>query len=217
MRIRHGRITLELHQVKRGEGLALLLLHALYGSSAEWGEVPAVWPGAVYGLDFAGHGKSDRLKGGAYYAELLVADADAALAQVGSAALMGAGIGAYVAALLAGTRRDHVPAALLLPGAGLAGGGPSPEFAKRLPPFDVPAPGEPPNGDFDPLVRALDRDIRPPEYAVSIARAARRLLLSGNGAAGAAWWDAIRRLPCSQSVSGDMRASAKQLVDFCRG
>jgi pimeloyl-ACP methyl ester carboxylesterase len=105
----------------------LLLLHALYESSRSWGDLPQHWSGPVYGLDFSGHGDSDRIRGGAYLAEMLIGDADVALAHVGSTALAGAGIGAYVAVLLAGARPEQVPAALLLPGAGLTGGGATPE------------------------------------------------------------------------------------------
>jgi hypothetical protein len=214
MRLRHGRITLALHDVQHREGLALLLLHPLYASSAFWSDLPVRWPGPIFALDFAGHGASDHVKGGAYYTELLIGDADAALAQVGAAALMGAGIGAYVAALLAGSRREQVPAALLWPGAGLAGGGPVPDFTKPRIPFDVPAPGEPAAGDFDPWVRALDREVRPPEYAAAIARPARRLLF-GEIASAPPWWEALRRLPCSGSVAGDPRAAMQQLLAVC--
>ena len=128
MRIKHGRVSLELHELVRRDGPALLLLHALYGSHSDWGESPGCWPGAVYGLDFSGHGGSAWVTGGGYTAELLAGDADAALAQIGHATLAGAGIGAYVALLLAGARPEHVPAALLLPGAGLEGGGAAPDF-----------------------------------------------------------------------------------------
>ena len=51
MRIKHGRVSLELHEVAQRPGSALLLLHALFGSSQDWGETPAAWPGAVYALD----------------------------------------------------------------------------------------------------------------------------------------------------------------------
>ena len=174
MRIKHGRVTLELHELVRREGLPLLLLHALYGSSADWGEAPGSWPGAVWALDFAGHGHSESIAGGAYYPELLVGDADAALAHIGRAALAGAGVGAYVALLLAGARRDTVPAALLLPGAGLAGGGALPDFERDFPQFEVTA-RQP--GACDPLVCTLERDVRPVDYAESFACAARRILL----------------------------------------
>ena len=38
MRLRHARIELELHELSRRDGPALLLLHALGGSSADWSE-----------------------------------------------------------------------------------------------------------------------------------------------------------------------------------
>ena len=43
------------------------------------------WPGAVWGLDFTGHGASTVPVGGGYSAELLMGDADAALAELGPA------------------------------------------------------------------------------------------------------------------------------------
>src|SRR5262249_24458560 len=86
MRLTHGRITLELHQLAQASGPTVLLLHALGGSSADWsapsgaalGEPTATWPGSIYALDFCGHGRSQRLTGGGYYPELLLGDADVA-------------------------------------------------------------------------------------------------------------------------------------------
>src|SRR5262245_30656056 len=124
MRLQHARTALELHELSGRNGPALLLLHALGGSGSDWSEVPALWPGRVYALDFCGHGRSEWMSGGVYLPEILIGDADVALAHIGVAAIAGAGIGAYAAALLAGGRRKHVPAALLLPGHGLDGGGP---------------------------------------------------------------------------------------------
>ncbi|MGH7788553.1 MAG: alpha/beta fold hydrolase, partial [Candidatus Binatia bacterium] len=166
MRIQHGRCALELHDLG-GTGAAppLLLLHALGGSARDWSEAAAGWPGQVCGLDFAGHGRSDALPGGGYTAELLAADADAALAVLGGAALAGAGIGAYAALLLAGARRDLVPAALLLPGRGLDGGGAQPNFEhSSLTPL-TPADNPPLPPGCDPILCALEHDPRPPEYA----------------------------------------------------
>ena len=212
MRIRHGRISLELHELTRAEGPALLLLHALYASSAAWGEAPAAWPGRVYALDFCGHGRSDRLAGGGYQAELLAADADAALAHVGSAAIAGAGIGAYVALLLAGARKDLVPAALLLPGAGLAGAGPVPNSPAPRRSFDQPEPDEPETGDYDPMVRALDRDVRPTDYAEPFARSAHKLLFAENGQDRPPWWKACRRSPVVQSVPVELPLALARLA-----
>ncbi|MBI4518709.1 MAG: alpha/beta hydrolase [Deltaproteobacteria bacterium] len=218
MRIRHGRIALELHQVRRGDGPALLLLHGLYEESASWGEAPAVWAGSIYALDFSGHGRSEWLTGGGYTPELLAADADAALAQIGRAALAGAGVGAYVALLLAGTRPELVPAALLLSGAGLAGGGAQPDFTgPRFPLLDSPAPDEPPASEttrHDPLVRALARDVRPPDYAAPFAHAARRLLLLEDGTPRPPWWQAVRQAPGAQTVAADLHLAFTRLAQL---
>ena len=191
MRIRHARLELELRQRKAGSGTSLLLLHELYGSSRDWGEEVDAWPGAVYGLDFCGHGASERLLGGAYSPELLLGDADAALAAIGSAALAGKGLGAYVALLLAGARSEDVPAALLAPGRGLAGGGEAPEvesagFARYLGLESAERDGA------DPRVRVLDGDPRPRGYAGRFARAARRILLVEDGGERPPWWEEVR-------------------------
>ena len=109
MRLQHARTALELHELSHRDGPSLLLLHALGGSSVDWSEAPALWPGRVYALDFSGHGRSEWVRGGVYLPEFLVADADIALAHIGAAALAGAGVGAYVALLLAGARHQQVP------------------------------------------------------------------------------------------------------------
>jgi pimeloyl-ACP methyl ester carboxylesterase len=211
MRITHGRITLELHELTRREGPALLLLHALYGSSDDWGEAPAVWPGPVYALDFAGHGQSDWVPGGVYYPENLGGDIDAALQQIGGAAIAGAGLGAYLGLLVAGARRDLVPAALLLPGAGLDGGGASPDFDTPFPDLDHPAPGAPEHR-ADPLVRLLDAYVRPVEYVEPFAHAARHVLLAEDGAARPPWWEAVRRSPTAEVTSADLPVALARLA-----
>jgi len=208
MRIKHGRITLELHELARRDGVPLLLLHSLCGSSADWGEAPTMWPGPVFALDFAGHGHSDWIVGGAYYPELLAGDADAALAHIGHAAVAGAGVGAYVALLLAGARSKVVPAASLLPGAGLAGGGALPDHERDFPEFTV-AQREP--GVCDPLVHSLERDVRPVDYADAFARAARRLVLVEDAAPRPPWWEVARRSAAAEVVAGDLPAALARL------
>lgn len=212
MRIQHGRVALELHELARREGPALLLLHALYGSSDDWGEAPAAWPGSVYALDFSGHGGSAWIVGGGYYPEFLVADADTALAHIGHAAVAGAGLGAYVALLLAGTRIDLVPAALLLPGPGLSGGGALPDFNREFPGIEALAPLEAGQAGFDPMVRALDQYVRPVDYAEPFARAARRLLLAEDGTEVPPWWEAARRSVVAQPVPTDLRLALAELA-----
>jgi pimeloyl-ACP methyl ester carboxylesterase len=213
MRITHGRMTLELHELARRNGPALLLLHALYGSSDDWGKVPAVWPGAVYALDFAGHGKSDWVPGGVYYPENLAADIDAALQHIGGAALAGAGLGAYLGLLVAGARRELVSAALLLPGAGVDGGGPAPDFDAPFPGLDHPMPGELVEPAADPMVRLLDSYVRPVHYVEPFAHAARRVLLVEDGTARPPWWEAARRSPTAEVVSADLRGGLQRLAE----
>jgi pimeloyl-ACP methyl ester carboxylesterase len=209
MRITHGRLTLELHELARREGPALLLLHALYGASSDWGETPAAWPGPVYALDFAGHGKSDWVAGGVYYPENLAADIDAALQHTGSAAIAGAGLGAYLGLLVAGARPDLVPAALLLPGAGLDGGGPVPDFDTPLPDLDQPMSAV--NG-ADPMVRLLDVYVRPVEYVTPFAHAACRVLLAEDGGPRPPWWAAARLSASAEGAASDLRLALQQLA-----
>jgi len=108
----------------------LLSLHELGGSADDFrADIPA-WPGPVFALDLSGHGRSGRVYGGGYYPELWVADADHALAALtreaiagkpGELVVLGRGLGAYVALLLAGGRPAEVRCAVLCDGAGLLG------------------------------------------------------------------------------------------------
>lgn len=205
MRLHHARTMIALHELAHGAGLPLLALHALGGSSADWGELVTDWPGWVIGVDFSGHGESDPLRGGAYWPELLLADADVALEQLGAAAVVGAGLGAYVALLLAGSRPQSVPAALLLPGRGLAGGGPQPDYERPFLAALTPAAHPPLPPGCDPLLCALECDPRPPEYAARFAAASRRLLLLEDGGDRPPWWQAARAH--AEIVRGDPRAA----------
>jgi pimeloyl-ACP methyl ester carboxylesterase len=179
-----------------------LCLHAVGGSARDFAEAAGLWPGSVFALDFTGHGASGRLRGGAYHPEILAGDADAALAHVGPARLAGAGIGAYVALLLAGGRPDAVPGALLLPGPGLEGGGTAPDPASdtyaRWMDLGAPFPS------CDPAVRRLERDVRPPDYAEAFARAARRLLLAEGAFTRPPWWEAVRASPTATPAPRDL-------------
>jgi len=214
MRLKHGHIFLELHELRGGSGLPLLLLHELRRSSADW-EQSLQWLGPVYGLDFCGHGGSGWIDGGGYYPELLAGDADAALAHLGCAAVAGAGLGAYVALMVAGARPASVPAALLLPGAGLEGAGPVPEYDVPLPRIDAIA-AAPANG-FDPFVALLEYFVRPREYACDLADAARRILLVEDVSERPPWWDALRGCPNVEVVSGDLCAGFARLAVACGG
>ena len=202
IRLAHGRTSLALHPLRDAAGPDLLCLHALGGSAADFAGAAAAWPGRVFALDFAGHGDSSPRPSGAYLPELLAGDADAALAALDTVHLVGVGVGAYVALLLAGARRDRVTAALLVPGSGLAGGGAEPDFADEGGPrwLDL----EPPLPGCDPAARRLERDIRPPDYAVCFALAARRLLLAEGGASPPPWWRAVERSPAAASAPADL-------------
>jgi pimeloyl-ACP methyl ester carboxylesterase len=176
LRIRHGRVTLALHALRgdgaSGDGRSLLLLHGRgERSPARAPTAVSGWPGPVWALDFTGHGASDVPRGGGYTAELLMADADAALAHLGHATLLGRGLGAYVALLLAGARPAAVRGAILCDGSGLAGGGPRPTTPAIAWPAERPRSGAP-----DPFALVeLARDIRPPDYATSFVRQANQL------------------------------------------
>jgi len=170
--LRHGKVTLALHGLRpAGSGRALLLLHGRgLRSPTMVPERVAVWPGPIWALDFTGHGASSVPRGGGYSVEILMADADAALAQLGSLTLVGHGLGAYVALLLAGARPQQVRGAVLCDGPGLAGGGPRPVTPAVVRPVEKleQAP--------DPFaLLELARDVRPPDYATSFVRQACQL------------------------------------------
>ena len=164
----HNRVQLALHELDEGEGRPLLLLHGLGERSPD--VLPpeyAAWPGPVYALDFTGHGASTVPRGGGYTCELLMADADIALEQLGRLTLAGRGLGGYIALLLAGGRPELVCGAILRDGPGLAGGG-SGATSPTVPYVDTSQPAPP---DPHALVD-LATDIRPPDYATTYARQA---------------------------------------------
>jgi pimeloyl-ACP methyl ester carboxylesterase len=203
-------VSIALHPLREAAGPRLLCLHALGGSARDFREAARLWPGSVFALDFSGHGESGPLRGGGYFPENLAGDADTALGQIGPALLAGAGVGAYVALLLAGGRPDAAPAALLLPGAGLAGGGPvpdrSPDTMARWVDPGAPLPG------CDPAVRRLELDPRPPEYAEAFARHARRLLLAEGDFPQPPWWQAVRTSPTATPAPADLAGGLAQLA-----
>lgn len=175
--LRHGKVSLALHELRdpedprAPEGGTLLMLHGLgEASPRSLPETHARWRGAVYALDFTGHGGSTVPRGGGYTAEILMGDADTALAAIGNATLCGRGLGAYVALLLAGARPETVRGAILCDGPGLAGGGSQP-LTPVLPSVAPDSPGPP-----DPFALAeLARDLRPPDYATAFVRQATQL------------------------------------------
>lgn len=163
--LQHIRIKLALHTLRPGAGLPLLLLHGLgeHAPAALPAEF-AAWPGPVHALDFTGHGASEVPRGGGYTCELLMADADTALAHLKTATLAGRGLGAYIALLLAGARPEAVRGAILLDGPGLAGGG-THSSNPYIPVVDTRQLAPP-----DPYAIAeLATDARPPSYANNFA------------------------------------------------
>lgn len=164
--LQHNRLRLALHPLKAGgAGHSLLLLHGLGEQSpATLPDEYAGWPGAVHALDFTGHGASQVPRGGGYTCELLMADADIALARLGCATVVGRGLGGYVALLLAGARPALVRGAILRDGPGLAGGGTNTK-QPYIPVVDTRRPAPP-----DPYAMAdLATDARPPGYAAHYA------------------------------------------------
>lgn len=162
--IAHHKTKLAFHTLRDTDGPALLLLHGLgeHAPPAAGPELVA-WPGPVYALDFTGHGESTIPEGGGYTAEILMGDADCALAVIGSATVLGRGLGAYVALMLAGARAANVHGAILCDGPGLAGGGvaPGPFSVRGVPERDTTP---------DPFALVeLSQDLRPADYAAAFA------------------------------------------------
>jgi pimeloyl-ACP methyl ester carboxylesterase len=206
----HSRGSVALHELASGSGPTLLCLHAVGGSSADFRDV--AWPGRVLALDFVGHGASSRLRGRAYLPEVIALDADTALMHAGTACVFGAGVGAYVALMLAGARPSRIPAALLVPGAGLDGGGELPDFAGEHDSFERWHDFAPELPGCDPGVRRLERDIRPRDYARDFALGARRLLLVEDGELRPPWWQAVREAPAVVQAPADRSAALAQLL-----
>lgn len=214
-RLRSGRHEISLHSLRDGEGPPLLLLHALGGSSLDFAVQDSPWPGPIHALDLAGHGESDWLTGGGYYPELYAADVDVALGEIGSCHVVGVGLGAYVALLVAGARPDAIRGALLVPGRG-GDGVQEPDIweilersDKALASFETPR--DAPHGT-DPMVTTLDHDARPLDYAVSFAKRATGLALVAAPAQPGGWWDAVARVPGVTSLerSGDPTSIAAE-------
>lgn len=168
----HNRVQLALHELRGSlpdgpTARPLLLLHGLGESSPA--HVPfwaAAWPGPVVALDFTGHGASTIPAGGGYSAETLMADADLVLEALGPCTVVGRGLGAYIALLLAGARPQLVRGAVLCDGPGLAGGAIGPTSMSI---FTLPARSQPP----DPYaLLEMSRDLRPPDYASLFVRLA---------------------------------------------
>lgn len=94
-----------------------LLLHGLMGRAAHWADT-ARWLGSRYravSLDQRGHGRSDKPHGGPFDREAFVADAEAAVEQLGLApvTLVGHAMGALTAWQLAARRPELVRAVVI--------------------------------------------------------------------------------------------------------
>lgn len=209
MHLLHGRTTLALHELQPGAGPALLLLHELHGSAADWRAETITWPGPVYALDFSGHGESEALHGGAYSCEMLLADADCALAHCDASALAGIGLGAYIALLLSGARAQALSATLLLSGRGLAGGGNFPRFERLLPEVadKVPAAGRP-----DPYLDYFENDVRPADYAIAFAARAQSLILLNDQPDQPPWWRAVATMPGTACITDNRERAFAELA-----
>lgn len=166
--LRHNRVDLALHQVREGSGRPLLLLHGLGESAAQMSRVPVSWSGPVWALDFTGHGESTVPRGGGYSAEILMADVDIALRHIGESTILGRGLGAYVAFLIAGARPSMVHGAVLMDGPGLSGGA---VHATSNP--EITSVGGRAGHAPDPwALIELSRDARPANYAVTFVHLA---------------------------------------------
>ncbi|MDG1959762.1 MAG: alpha/beta hydrolase [Candidatus Binatia bacterium] len=215
----NGRTSLHLSHLREGTGTPLLLLHELFTSSDRWSEQEILWEGPVWALDFGGHGSSDWRAGGAYYPELFATDVDSALEEIGPTCVAGAGLGAYVALLVAGARTEKIPGALLFPGAGLIGGGDEPSCepdASKLDELeqahaDTNTPEE---IATDPRVVLAQDDIRPPDYAASFGARSQALLLAEDGKTRPGWWEVLRELPKVHETSIDRAKAFEALSRF---
>jgi pimeloyl-ACP methyl ester carboxylesterase len=154
----------------------------------------AAWPGPVMALDFTGHGASTVPAGGGYSAEILLGDADVALAHLGEATVVGRGLGGYVALMLAGARATQVRGTVICDGPGLWGGptGPTSTSFVTLPDTTT-AP--------DPYaLLELSRDLRPRDYAALFAR----LALEHSGLEDPITVAAVVRPPWLEAVAEEM-------------
>ena len=230
MELRRGRLSVQLHELSAGRSAGrppLLLLHELGSSAAVWSDEAKewkIWDGPVHALDFAGHGQSDRVAGRCYYPELFLIDADRALVAIGDRAYVaGAGVGAYVAMLLAGSRPDRVPAALLLPGRGLACGGAAPDFERRPESIEawearIRAAATAYEESTDPFVATCAQDLRPNDYVSDFASAARRLLFSeavdSEAAEGGSleWWRTARGSSGGRTAPASLATALRELA-----
>jgi pimeloyl-ACP methyl ester carboxylesterase len=166
--LQHNRITLALHHIRDGVGRPLLLLHGLGENAHAMSALQLQWKGPVWALDFTGHGESTLPHGGGYSAEILMADVDIALRHLGEATIVGRGLGAYVAFLIAGARPHLVKGVVIADGPGLSGGAIHATSSSEITSAGIRSGTTP-----DPwALIELSRDARPPNYAVTFTRLA---------------------------------------------
>jgi pimeloyl-ACP methyl ester carboxylesterase len=209
--LEHGRVRLALHELQQGRegGPILLAVHALGGSAADFRDDLGSWPGSAFAIDLTGHGESGRLRGEGYTPELLAGDVDVAAGEVGATHLVGRGLGAYLALLVAGSRPKAIRGALLLPGRGLDGGGAEVSFtgvAARFEPLRQ-SYERAQEGGGDPILQVLDTD-----NARSFGARAQSLLLGEDGAARPPWWEVLRDLPGVASTPLDLGSALARLA-----
>jgi pimeloyl-ACP methyl ester carboxylesterase len=212
-RLEHGRVQLALRERRSAPGPVLLAVHALGGSGADWGGALDAWPGSAYALDLTGHGESAPLRGDGYYPELLAGDVDVAADAVGATHLVGRGLGAYLALLVAGSRPGAIRAALLLPGRGLEGSSVAvfTDVAARFEPFRQ-AHELAQNGGPDSFLRILETDMRPADYVRTFGARAKQVLLAEDGTPRPPWWTGLRDLPSVGSAPVEVRAALERLA-----
>ncbi|MEQ8439020.1 MAG: alpha/beta hydrolase [Ilumatobacter fluminis] len=163
----HNKVELALHTLRAADGPNLLLLHGLGEASPD--AVPRFaqcWPGAVHALDFTGHGASGLPIGGGYTAEMLLADADMAVRELGHVTVVGRGLGAYIGLLIGGARATAVRGVVLADGPGMSGGPTSPTSQPVVTADAVDSTPDP------YAILELGRDLRPPDYATTFVRLA---------------------------------------------
>ena len=193
VRLPHNKIELALHQLSEGqvdgaegqvdgsegqvdgsEGQVdgaegchpLLLLHGLGEEAGTTVPLPwDEWPGAIWALDFTGHGASTVPAGGGYTCEVLASDVDIALSHVGPATVVGRGLGAYIGLMTAAARPELVRGLVLADGPGLAGGSAGPGSGTWFSPGDADGQSPDPFALFE-----LSTDVRPPDYAMGFVR-----------------------------------------------
>ena len=113
MRIDNDGVGLEVTVDGPEDGPPVLLLHGVSSSAATYDFLVPRYPGhRLYRLDFRGHGGSDRAPG-TYDVDHWASDAEAVLAEIGPAPIVGHSLGGITAAFVSQRRPDLVTALFL--------------------------------------------------------------------------------------------------------